>query len=193
MITITLVAGAALVGFANGLLVTSSSSLGNAVVTNINQLGEREVIVFVNFGGSAGSPTPVTNVWVFNNGQIDLNLQVLLISGLFEYTVVPCNTNSPTDPACNLTVAIRSGSMTVSTSSGTALCSTNSVGTVESPLIGSTIKHGNDPSNPTEFVITFPNALTGCPGLQFAPQSSYSYLVIGAAGSQASLPNVLKS
>jgi len=66
MISITLVAGAAVFGFVNGESGTSAQAVGNDVSSNINFLNEREVIVYAAMQGV--SPSTQANVWVYNFG-----------------------------------------------------------------------------------------------------------------------------
>lgn len=212
MITVTLVAGIALVGFVNGLFSTGSGSLSNQVVANINQLGERETIVYANFGpGTAcGSLTcsPTTSVWIYNNGQVNLTLSAILVSGSFEYgtgscMASPCGLTIDIGPASSSSLASFSisGSTSCSSTSSTILSYTNGNGAGATPFppVPGIIVHSKgtiDPSNPTEFKITL-SSLNSCSptptSYQFVSGQSYTFLVIGAAGSQATLPNVPKS
>ncbi len=85
MIAITLIAGAATIGWVNGQLAFSSSQIGNAVAGNINYLRENQVIVTVNYESSTA-----VDVWIYNRGQVSLSVNSFLITTV---PAPPANTN----------------------------------------------------------------------------------------------------
>jgi len=86
MVAITLVAGAAVLGWVNGQAATSENVYGQSAAAGINNLREHFAPVTYTFTGPAGvacSGTPdvctSANFWVFNNGQLAFTLASLQI------------------------------------------------------------------------------------------------------------------
>ncbi|MDA4123926.1 MAG: hypothetical protein OK438_00555 [Thaumarchaeota archaeon] len=87
MVSITLVAGAAVFGWVNGQAGVSENAYGQSAANGINYLREHFVPVTTTFSGTGpggictGSPTICTgaNFWVFNNGQLAFTLRSIQI------------------------------------------------------------------------------------------------------------------
>src|SRR5262245_15136906 len=74
----TLIAGAALFGYVNGQASTSEAKLSSANAANVNFLNERFVIV--DMAVASGGTT--MQLWVYNNGNLALNLvQIVVYDG----------------------------------------------------------------------------------------------------------------
>ena len=90
MVTITLIAGAAVFGWINGQASNSESAYGQSVANNVNFLKERFVVVTQSFGtspsGSACSGSPVQcslmTFWLYNSGQVDFTLYSVRVKSL---------------------------------------------------------------------------------------------------------------
>ncbi len=87
MIAITLVSGAAVIGFVNGQTGVSSQAVGNSAAANIDFLNEREVVVLATM-----TDTQTANVYVYNNGAI--NPETILKAIVYQ-------TSDPT-PVCTI-------------------------------------------------------------------------------------------
>src|SRR6267143_5633731 len=86
MVSITLIAGAAVIGWVNGQARTSENAYGASAAAGVNYLREHFAPVTSTFTGTggvacSGSPTvcKVANFWVFNNGQLAFTLANLRI------------------------------------------------------------------------------------------------------------------
>jgi hypothetical protein len=88
MVAITLVAGAAVLGWVNGQANTSENVYGASANQGINYLREHFAPVTYTFSGCSGSPRTCSgaNFWVFNNGQLVLSLASVQIKNATDGT-----------------------------------------------------------------------------------------------------------
>ena len=95
MVTITLIAGAAVFGWVNGQASNSEGAYGQSVANNVNFLRERFVVVTQSFTGTgtngicAGGTHPYleclgANFWLYNSGQLGFTLSSLQIENLTD-------------------------------------------------------------------------------------------------------------
>jgi flagellin-like protein len=100
MVTITLIAGAAVFGWINGQANSSETAYGVSVANNINFLHERFVVVTQSFSASppqnpsiacstVGGANPhyyctLLTFWVYNSGQVGFNLYSVRIQNLSD-------------------------------------------------------------------------------------------------------------
>ena len=83
MVTITLIAGAAVFGWIEGQAGNSEGAYGQSVANNVNYLRESFTIVATNFTCSSGpcaGPYDTLGIYIYNNGQVYLNLSSIMIS-----------------------------------------------------------------------------------------------------------------
>ena len=83
MVSITLIAGAAVFGFINGQASNSAQAVGNSAAQGANYLNEKETIVYAcpSVSGacsSIGSPVSTAIVYVYNSGAINPETMVSL-------------------------------------------------------------------------------------------------------------------
>jgi archaellum component FlaF (FlaF/FlaG flagellin family) len=102
-IAITLVAGAALYGYVNGEAAASEAQLGNAAAGNANFLSEQFVIVQVDFQSStcASNTLPCIRIWIYNNGQVTLQLSSVLLTDSQGKVDILYNFTSQNSPSCS--------------------------------------------------------------------------------------------
>lgn len=72
-IAITLIAGAALFGFVNGLATSSENKLGDSAANNANSLGEEFVVVDMSYSVSPAGGDAVI-LWIYNSGSVTLQI-----------------------------------------------------------------------------------------------------------------------
>ena len=170
MIAITLVAGAAVIGWVNGQAGASEQAYGANVGANVNYLREHFVIVNVQFPTadcSGTSPNRYCNqmqISVFNNGALVDSLSSLTVvnsQGLLDVNVTrsasaphPPGAFCATGSGCSITPLLQTTSMTT--------------GATESPLV---------------FTVNLPTAYTACTAsLCFSTGSFYTVQVLGIYG-----------
>ncbi len=156
LIAMTLIAGAAVFGYVNGQAASNESKLGAANAANVNFLNERFVVV--DLAISAGGNSAF--VWIYNNGNLDLNLQQLVLyqaSNQQNFYVI--FNNNPASGGCGSASAPSFGS-TLGFVFGSG---------------GTTIPKGG---NPLEITLQLPaGCLSG-----FASQTTYDINVLGIYG-----------
>jgi hypothetical protein len=180
MVAITLVAGVAVFGFVNAQAGQSANAIGNNAAANINFLNEREVITYVGFGG------PINiNVMIYNNGQVDLVLKYIQVSGIFQTSGNPTLYNI---------FYYNDNSIKMLDQNGNLICTATASSSNENPLISATtIKtYKLSPSNSlVSFSLTIPSG-GGCPtGISYKSGNVYTVSVLGQFGSMTSI-NVMK-
>ncbi len=75
VVAITIASGFAVFSYVNSQAGVSAQQYGNTVTNSISSLGEQFVIVDANFTSSGNNVT----IWIYNNGQINLQpIQVLI-------------------------------------------------------------------------------------------------------------------
>jgi len=96
MVSITLVAGAAVFGWINGQANSSETAYGVSVANNINFLRERFVVVTQSFstnGGSCSGSCNQLSFWAYNDGQITFSLLTVRIQNLTDIPSGAVNKN----------------------------------------------------------------------------------------------------
>jgi flagellin-like protein len=103
MVGITLVAGAAVIGWVNGQASTSENAYGNSVANNVDFLQERFAMVTQTFGSSSGgacsggtSPNfqcTAASFWVYNSGKVAFTLYSIQIKNLTDIPKTFANPN----------------------------------------------------------------------------------------------------
>ena len=168
MIGITLVAGAAVIGWVNGQAGASEQVYGQNVANNVNYLSEHLVVVNIQFPSSGCSGTApnrycdVMQISIYNNGA--------LVDSLGSVTVVDKNAVTQAMVA-----------QTTPTSPG-AWCAPNP-GCAVSPVLKTTSMTTGPTQQPTVFTITLPTAAAACTSLLcFSVGQFYTVQVIGAFG-----------
>lgn len=168
MIGITLVAGAAVIGWVNGQAGASEQVYGQNVANNVNYLSEHLVVVNIQFPSSGCSGTApnrycdVMQISIYNNGA--------LVDSLGSVTVVDKNAVTQAMVA-----------QTTPTSPG-AWCAPNP-GCAVSPVLKTTSMTTGPIQQPTVFTITLPTAAAACTSLLcFSVGQFYTVQVIGAFG-----------
>jgi len=158
-IAITLIAGAALFGYVNGEAANSENGLGAANAANVNFLNERFVVADIGFGSSGNS----IGFWVYNNGQVGLQLsQVLLYDQAVSHSLY-----------YNFTGGSGSCVPGLGPCPGTVACSYPAT---ISPSAGSTMTPLAADGAPTLFTITLP---AGC---AFTLNTIYYVVLTGLYG-----------
>jgi flagellin-like protein len=155
-IAITLVAGAALFGYVNGQAATSESNLGEANARNLNFLNEKFVVVDMAIQSGSGT----ANIWIYNNGNLALQLrEIALYDGSkSSFYLVFNNSEISSGPGC---VGFGSATPFIFGSAGTPI---------------------QNESAPLEITLTLP------PGCQFSPSTTYYANVVGLYGNVVVYP-----
>jgi hypothetical protein len=174
---VTLIAGAALFGYVNAQAVANETRLGAAAGATADYLAEKFVIVDLDFSANNVS------IWLYNNGQIDLQLKyVAIYSGMSGNG--PCTncfylnyTDSPTLPFPDCS-PLPQGALTLPSAS-----TDNNGRKFESPTTISNFTLGQESS---VFRLTL-NLPSGC-SLSYSQSSSSSTYVeiMGINGNQVS-------
>lgn len=77
-VAITLIAGAALFGYVNGQAANSENKIAVGNAANVNFLNEKFVVVDLSIISGQGS----ASIWIYNNGNLTLNLaQIAVYNG----------------------------------------------------------------------------------------------------------------
>ena len=132
MVTITLVAGAAVFGWINGQANSSETAYGASVASNINFLRERFVPVTQSFSGPAGAACSTVggssphyycnlfNFWVYNAGQITFQMYTVRIQNLTDIPngLGACSTSG----GCPLNILFFAGSSASCAASNPQTC-----------------------------------------------------------------------
>jgi len=168
MIGITLVAGAAVIGWVNGQAGASEQVYGQNVANNVNYLSEHLVVVNVQFPSSGCSGTSpsrycdVMQISIYNNGaEVDTvsSFTVVDKSGVTQAAVAQ---TAPTSPG--------------------AWCAP-SPGCAASPVLKTTSLSTGPTAQPTVFTVTLPTAPAACTlVLCFTVGSFYTLQVMGQFG-----------
>ena len=94
MVSVTLVAGAAVFGFVNGQAATSEAQYGASVASNVNFLNERFVMVSVQFSNNFPiNPSPCAkslgqtycnqvSISIYDNGAVDLTIKQITLKNM---------------------------------------------------------------------------------------------------------------
>jgi len=183
MVGITLVAGAAVFAFVEGLAGNSESQYGNAVAANINSVNERFTVINVQFASgchSAGGSCSSATVTVYNTGDLALTVGSITVTGATSslsgvaLDAVATQTGT-TDYPNSLGCSTGQFSYTYATTTGTTTTVVTNTGTTAQP-----IPQGIVP--PAIFTVRLP---TGpCP--QFLAGYSYQFAVLGLYGNSVS-------
>ena len=168
MIGITLVAGAAVIGWVNGQAGASEQVYGQNVANNVNYLSEHLVVVNIQFPSSGCSGTApnrycnVMQISIYNNGALVDSLGSVAVVDKNGVTQAMVAQTTPTSPG--------------------AWCAPNP-GCAVSPVLKTTSMTTGPTQQPTVFTITLPTAAAACTSLLcFSVGSFYTVQVIGAFG-----------
>ena len=149
MIGITLVAGAAVIGWVNGQAGASEQVYGQSVANNVNYLSEHLVVVNVQFPSSSCSGTSpsrycnVMQVSIYNNGAVVDTISSVAVVDRFGVTQAAVAQTAPTSPG--------------------AWCAP-SPGCAVSPVLKTTSLSTGPTAQPTVYTITLPTAPAACTG-----------------------------
>ena len=200
MVSITLVAGAAVFGWVNGQAGTSESAYGVSVSKNVNFLNERFVEVTQTFTGTggggacAGGTSPNfqctgANFWTYNNGQVGFTLYTLQIKNL---TNIPSGAANPaplnirfysvcsvSSSTCGFVAYNKAGTSTLC--SNTAVLPTLNGFYQTGPAIPAVLAQGQLSPNP--YQITMPTGGTCGAGAQYLYDGiTYTFTFTGLYG-----------
>jgi len=134
MISITLVAGAAVIGWVNGQAGSSEQAYGANVAANVNYLREHFVIVNVQFPSGACSGTSPTRyctqmqITLYNNGALVDSLSSVTVAdsqGTLDVNLTrsassphPPGAFCATGPGCTITPLLKTATMTTGATTG---------------------------------------------------------------------------
>jgi hypothetical protein len=163
LVAMTLIAGAALFGYVNGQAANSENAVGASNQANVNFLNERFVVVDM----AINSVGPSADIWIYNNGNLNLNLeQISLYQASDKQAFYIVFGNGPSSGGCGSASSPGFGTATY-LKSGTS-----------TPFVfgssGTQIPMG---SSPIEITLQLP---TGCSG--FASSTTYDFNVLGLYG-----------
>jgi flagellin-like protein len=195
MVGITLVAGAAVIGWVNGQASTSESAYGNSVANNVNFLQERFAMVTQTFTGggvggicNGGPPVQCTgaNFWIYNSGKVGFTLSTLQIQtlpGASSYLNIIFHSVCTTSPPGGTSNC----GFTAYQASGATLCSWNAVlptldGFYQTgPVVPATLSVNQLAANP--YQITMPTGATCSAGaLYLYDGTTYLFTFTGIYG-----------
>lgn len=94
-IAITLIAGAALFGYVNGMAANSESAIGVSNANNVNFLNERFVSTDMGFSGTSSAV-----IWVYNNGNVTLGLKQITLFDSTKNSLYVVYNNTPSGSGC---------------------------------------------------------------------------------------------
>jgi flagellin-like protein len=174
MVGITLIAGAAVIGWVNGQASSSENAYGNSVANNVDFLQERFAMVTQTFNGAGtggvctGSPDQCTGAsfWIYNSGKVGFTLSTLRIQSLVGASnylnILFYSVCSASSPNCGFIAY---------SSAGATICSNNNIlptlnGFYQSgPVVPALLPVNQLSANP--YQITMPTSATCSAGAMY--------------------------